>query len=64
MIRETQTGMKMIISVLDSNSAYVLQRSEINLRCATKWQVFPYTNWVSVLFRGWKVSVKDSLAKC
>ena len=44
MIRETQTGMKMIISVLDSNSAYVLQRSEINLRCATKWQVFPYTN--------------------
>ena len=43
MIRETQMGMKMIISVLDSNSAYLLQRSEINLRYATKWQVFPYT---------------------
>lgn len=63
MIRETQMGMKMIISVLDSNSAYLLQRSEINLRYATKWQVFPYTKWVSILFRGWKVSVKDSLAK-
>ena len=64
MIRETQMGMKIIISVLDSNSAYLRQRSEINLRCATKWQVLPYTKWVSVLFRGWKVSVKDSLAKC
>lgn len=69
MMIETHMGMEMIISVcLFQRSKIVMlclfQRSKIKLRYATKWQEYGYTRLVSILIKGWKVNVKDSLAKC